>query len=57
MNFSEMLFLLTVNKELDLQLISLSPRLSWINSSSNVGIQLDLAFNNVKPKDRYFVLD
>ena len=49
MNFSEMLFLLTVNKELDLQLISLSPRLSWINSSSNVGIQLDLAFNNVKP--------
>ena len=22
-----------------------------------IGSQLDLAFNNVKPKDRYFVLD
>ena len=33
-------------------LLPVAPKYIW-----NIGIKLDLAFNNVKPKDWYFVLD
>ena len=32
-------------------------QLLWTNGKVKIEIELDLAFNNVKPKDWYFVLD
>ena len=46
-----------LSQQANFQDLTVHTKLPCFNWVFNIQVELDLAFNNVKPKDRYFVLD